>query len=469
MKKNIVIVGGGIAGLISSLLLSKDNRYNIHIIEKDNELGGLLKAFNYGKSGKFDYGAHNILETGIKDLDKLLIGLLKKSEWDISSAINSQRRTLTGLYYDNELYDTSAYIDIRKKEKIKDYIVDFMLHFENKEIDLTNDNISAYTHAKQIFGLKIADDIIVPAFLKLFGTHPKDMNNMAMYLTPMLRVVMFDKKVMDDLLLTEKISTSLSYPDQNNLPQNIRSSLKAYYPKKYGIYRVIESIKNKLLKNNVKIHLNTTIIDIKKESNSISKVKLDNNTSISKLKYCIWSVGYLPLTKLLNINISDLKYDKHPKTVITNILIDKPLNIGKLSYFYCYDNNFKTFRLNNYINYCSGAKRDGLYPVSIEMILKEEDTKDTEKIRLLAIDELKRFNILKDKTNISFSKTEILDYGFPLLSQNNISSMNKMRNRVRKLNITNLINIGVLAEKNLFFEGEIKKDAYKKMQTIINN
>ena len=171
---------------------------------------------------------------------------------------------------------------------------------------------------------------------------------------------------------------------------------------------------------------------------------------------------------ILNIDISDLKYDKYPKTVITNILINKPLNIGKLSYFYCYDKNFKTFRLDNYINYCSGAKRNGLYPVSIEMILSDKELKDIEKIRLIALDELKRFNILEKGTTISFSKTEVLDYGFPLLSQTNISSINKMKNRVNKLKIKNLINIGVLAEKNLFFEGDVKQDAYKKMQKIIN-
>lgn len=90
-KENIVIVGGGIAGLLSALLFSQDDKYTIHLVEKSAELGGLQKSFDYGKFGKFDYGAHNILETGIKELDDLLFGLLPEDEWHISSAINGQK------------------------------------------------------------------------------------------------------------------------------------------------------------------------------------------------------------------------------------------------------------------------------------------------------------------------------------------------------------------------------------------
>jgi len=100
--KNIVIAGGGIAGLLCALLLSDKKKYTIHLVEKEKQLGGLLKAFDYGKYGKFDYGAHNILETGLKELDEILINLLKEEEWEISNASNSQRRILTGHFYNNK-------------------------------------------------------------------------------------------------------------------------------------------------------------------------------------------------------------------------------------------------------------------------------------------------------------------------------------------------------------------------------
>jgi protoporphyrinogen oxidase len=468
MNKEIVIVGGGVAGLLSALILSNSEKYSIHVVEREDKLGGLLKAFDYGQYGKFDYGAHNILETGIEELDNLLTSLLEEDEWEVACALNHQRRTLTGLFYDGNLQHGSPFIDIRQKENIGEYIADFMLHFYDKSIDVSQDGVSAYDHSVQLFGKKIADEVITPTFLKLYSTHPKDMNNMAMYLTPMLRMVIFNQEVMDDLLSTKKISRSLSYPDQFNLPTNITSSLKARYPKQYGIYRVIDSLEKKLNNNGVKIHMNSSITDINIADNKIDQVSFGGNT-ISNIEYFIWSVNLSSLAGLLGIDMSDLGYDKNPKTVITNILIDKPLNMGELSYFYCYDTNFKTFRVDNYINYCSGAKRMDCYPVSIEMILGDDEIEDIEKIRLLALEELSKFGVLAEDTEVKFSKTEVLEYGFPLLSQTNIDSMNKIRDRINSLNIDNLVNIGILSDKNIFFEGDVKRTSFEKSKAILEN
>ena len=58
---NIVIVGSGITGLIASLLLR--NKYpnkNIIILEKDTEIGGLLKSYKYENLNLSDMKFNNV-------------------------------------------------------------------------------------------------------------------------------------------------------------------------------------------------------------------------------------------------------------------------------------------------------------------------------------------------------------------------------------------------------------------------
>ena len=59
-KKNIVILGGGFTGLRIDYLLNKLD-YHVSIIEKNNEIGGIVQTYEYEYEGErflFDYGPH---------------------------------------------------------------------------------------------------------------------------------------------------------------------------------------------------------------------------------------------------------------------------------------------------------------------------------------------------------------------------------------------------------------------------
>lgn len=462
--KRVVIIGGGISGLTAGYLFANSGEYEVHIVEKSDSVGGLLKSFDYGGFGHFDYGAHNILETGIKELDDFYIGLLPEDKWQTTTTINGQIRALTGLMYDGKLQKNSPFIDLREDEKIKEYIGDFFLNL-NHNSDGFDDiyRKDAYSYAVYLFGKRIADEVIVPALEKLYGRHARELNVMVMFLTQFNRLVLFEQNVMDELVDLKNIGSRLSYTEQLELPSKYLTHLRSLYPKEYGIYRVIDAIEVKLKEMGVVVHKNATVTSVKLDNNKIEEVVInDISYTIDTL---VSSVGNYPLSQLFDMDISKYTFDAHPKTIITNLLIDKPLHCGELSFIYSYDKGTKVFRIDNYCNYCDGAFSDGLYRVGIESV--EFGDIDTKVLQEKLIDELIGYKVMSKDTKITFIKTEILANGFPLLSQNNVEITNDLRQRVDELNIANLMSIGILSEEGLFFESDVVKDVYNKIKGMI--
>ena len=164
MASNTVIVGSGISGLLCALILCRQGEgQNIIIVEKNNELGGLLGRFHYDEWGDFDYGPHNLLETGIEELDKLLFNLLPESEWQF---LEGSRRDLAGVYFNGVLQKHTPYIDLRNLDQ-DDYhacLVDLLEHLDQpiiNEIDATQ--LTAYEYAVGRFGELVAKKTIIPA------------------------------------------------------------------------------------------------------------------------------------------------------------------------------------------------------------------------------------------------------------------------------------------------------------------
>jgi len=470
VKNNILIVGSGISGLSAALLLSKKGYgKDIVIIEKGTTVGGLLKKYDYGSEfGVFDYGMHNFLETGIKELDDLIFNLLPKNDWQI---LEGKNRDLTGLFYNGVLQKNTPYFDIRnlKEEEYKECLADFFSHL-NTDLNISESKIvSAHDFAIKRFGEKVASKTIIPSVEKIHKMPAEELDFMATLFTPMSRIAFADEVLVTELTKSDKLKGLIAWSDQRTLPLSRSSGRKAYYPIKYGAYRVVDEIIKQLKESGVTIMTESTLSNITLKDNAIDTIEVKNalkNETFHSPKSVLWTGGIPPLGQALKTDFTGLKFDKPLKTIIVNILLNKQLNIGDLYYFFCYDNRFNTYRLTNYINYSQGAVRNGLYPVCIELLVKEQDLLNGFDPEKTAVEELFRFGITKPDTEVKFVKAEILEAGFPMPSLNNINGLKKIRADIKSKNLQNLILIGVLSEDNLFFQTDVLIDMYNKLNSF---
>jgi protoporphyrinogen oxidase len=465
MKSNIVITGSGLSSLIiAKLLLKRFHKANIYLIEKENVIGGQFGSVNYGGNQIFDYGMHIYYESCISEIDELFYEALSMNEWNV---LEGNLKDVAGLFYNNKLQTLTPYIDLRNfsEEMKKEYLYEIFKNIENTKGKNEPENTNAFEIMKHRFGEKISKEIFSPIFAKLYRTSIENLDGIATRLTTINRLAFFSEELMLDLNKSDLIRERICFPNQYSMPGYRSSNQRGFYPKKFGMFSVLEKLKSDLENKGVKFYLSTTVSDIELKEDLVHSIHLTNGIIIENIESLLWTAGLPTLSSLLKIDVSDLNYDKQKnKAFYVNLTFDKNPEMDKLYYFYCFDEGFKTFRVTNYYNYCNDAASRGGFPICVEIWNNENDSDDLDLIINNTLDELKRFGIIDSEYKVLFSKAApVLGAGFPLPSCTNVNFMNSIRDRIFEANISNLIPLGVYSSPNVFFIKDVLTDSLNKL------
>jgi len=470
MKNTTIIAGSGLSALLLARMIKKyrDPNADIVIVEREDVIGGQYGSFNYGANGYFDIGMHIYYESMIPEIDDLFTDLLEKDDWNI---LEGNYKDIQGLFYNGKLQTATPCVDLRNlpKEQWEKYVTSIFQAIKEEDTKQPlRENSSAYDVLLRHFGKVVTDEIFVPVLEKLYLTHPDKLDELATLFTPLARVALFDEAVMLDLMKSDAIRSRICYPNQLTLPAYRKNDYRGFYPKKFGMFLVLEKLRSVLEEQGVRFLTSSTITNLEIEQQIVKSVTItgkDKQEENFKVKELFWTAGLPSLAIALKINLSDVVNDKkHTESMYVNLLVDKKPKMDRLYYFFCFDKGYRSFRVTNYSNYCPAAATDKGYPICVEFWAQPGDSKEEKDITDLCIKELKSFGVIDDSYTISFSKVEKLTgVGFPLPSVTNMSNMKEIGNRVKKEGIKNIIPTGVLSERNVFFIKDVLMDSYKKV------
>jgi len=393
-QNHIVVVGGGIAGILSALLSSRDG-HKVTLIEKAGDIGGLLRSFNAQDDVFFDSGTHVLRGTGIEELDQILFGDITQDNYNIFEYPK------TGNFY-RQLNEHSPFIDLNS--------IDMEDHLQGVKELLSITEIKDDVHSLEekllaTFGKCITEKVFAPVMRKLLKSELADLVPEAHLFFGLSRVLALTPDESRELKKTPIVDDRLGF---HSFKEGV-SSNKSFYPHRGGVGAWIERLKTELKKADTEVLLNNSVTEIRSEAGQIQQVILEDTRQLD-CDFLIWTIPSFMLIKAAQINPDKkLSPPKRLMSCLYHFVIDKPYKTD-LHYAHCYDERLKTFRVTFYRNLNDQVKEG--YPLTVE-VLTEEVTDLGEQEEII-FNELKEMNMIDGDSKIVLSKTDLIKEGFPI-------------------------------------------------------
>jgi hypothetical protein len=230
--------------------------------------------------------------------------------------------------------------------------------------------------------------------------------------------------------------------------------------------RVVAALQRLLEDAGVRIRTGASVASIHSEGTQVRSVGIRSaqGNEVVATGALYWSTGLPALAMAMGISLAGLPFDPPPCTVVINMLLDGPLNVGDLFYFYCYDPGHNAFRVTNFSAYCESAVRGGRHPICVEFLWHEPTLPPLEELAVLAEGELRAMGVVRPGQRVLFARAEPHPAGFPNPSQKKTRGLERVRELVAARSLANLTALGVLSEPGLFFQRDVLRRTWERLQ-----
>ena len=417
-KVDVIVIGGGYAGLSCALELSK-NKINSVLIEKEKELGGLSRTFTIDDS-VFDIGPHIYFNK-----DKQVVKFWKDLVGDqLQTRDRSNSIFYKGKYIKSPLKIGNTLSKLGLGVTIKIFFSFFVSKIKNRKKTPQNSKEWVVNN----FGEELFNRFFKIYNEKIWGLSCEEVtSNWA----------------------GQRIKSSLFKMIYKSLVRDNSFIIKTFdYPKK-GSQTIINAIENEILKfDKCRILKGEKIVELNFNKN---KEEYFVKTNIGNEFYTSSVISSIPIEdtfRMLNENNSYINslLDKliYRNLVLCFLNVDASMSINfQNQWVDIHDSNVKALRVTNYANYNCDMNSENYIPISLEYnCFKEDDIwKATEEeIYNLAISDLIKLKMITNKIiDIPF-KVVKLEKAYPVYFKGYEAIIENLKLEVQKY--TNLQIIG---------------------------
>ena len=399
-NRSVVIVGGGIGGLFSATVLVSLGVSDITLIEKSDQLGGLLKSKTYQKpiddvrDFTFDYGTHFVLKTGNEAIDEILDQEVGSEDYTEFSGSLPEGQYINGsLFCDSGCANATLFS--------KD-----ILETVKRELPEDSEEGKLFQNLRELlvhkYGPTATEKIYAPAFKKFTGFDLDDLDASIETVFNASRLIVAGRE--DSIALKKKHDQNIAYAHYGDG----QSDILKYYPAKGSVQNWVDDMASQLKKAGVKIRTSTNIGSMSKDESGVYNFDLGGESI--RADFLIWTLPSIFLAKMMGIEVPSMP-PKIRHVSVVNIITDKKPVSGPY-WVTVYDPDKLSYRLTLYNNFAP-ENLGGAYRISVE-VLHDGDFSGEDVHQKKIFNELIAMGVLPDGASALWSDVVALPGGFPV-------------------------------------------------------